>query len=87
MVWVSNVQFSSNDGNIFHLSLSEGDVRSRVIGHYGWVIIVANEEESQAGCHRVISNDTNYPTLKSEDKKIIVASYTNVYMSMKNHCT
>ena len=68
MVWISDIQVSGNDGNVFHLTLGEGDVRGGFIGHYGWVIIVPNEEESQAGSgvvHHIISNDTNYPALES----------------------
>ena len=67
MVWISDIQVSSDYGNVFHLTLGEGDVRCGFIGHYGWVIIVSNEEESQAGSgmvHHIIGNDTNHPALE-----------------------
>lgn len=73
MIRISDVQISSNDGNVFHLTLSEGDIRGRFIGHYGWVVVVANEEESQAGSgvvHRVIGNDTKHPRVV--ERKIIM---------------
>ena len=73
MVWVSDIQVSSNDGNVFRLTLSEGDIGGGFIGHYGWVVVVANEVESQTGSgvvNHIISNDTYYPALKfnNEDR-------------------
>jgi hypothetical protein len=76
MVWISDVQVSRNDGNVFHLTLSEGDVRGRFIGHYGWVVVVANKVEGQAGsgmAHQIIGNDTDYPALLV--KKIVIDLY------------
>ena len=64
MVWIGDIQVPRNYGNVFHLTLSESDIRGRVIGHLRWIVIVANKVESQAGSgvgHHIFSNDTNHP--------------------------
>ena len=64
MVWINDIQVASNDRDVLHLTLGEGDVGGGFIGQNWWVIIVANEVEGQTSSganHHVISDNTNHP--------------------------
>ena len=85
MVLISDIQVSSDDRDVLWMSFSEGGIRGGFVCHYGWVVIVANEVESQTGsgvAHQIISNDTNISAVKNS----IMALCTGMHRRMDRVC-